>query len=188
MGTLFVSRHSFTRLQYANFYLTIFFGLSLCTHSNWQTAHARVSGVQPLKRTKTSQRRRVWSRRNHRVVTITNKICALHSLHLSSKNTITSNVLSRWEHLIIWLLCFDNYISWQQLDLAAWPDPPFLWRVWLASLSSAFSRFRSQMQLASFPGLPTIHFLIANTYFTSCKQPKARLWESLEMRVRCRQC
>ena len=35
------------------------------------------------------------------------------------------------------------------------------------------------MKLASFLGLPTVHFLIANTYSTSCKQSKARLWESL---------
>ena len=34
------------------------------------------------------------------------------------------------------------------------------------------------MQLASFPGLPTIHFLIANTYITSCKQSKASVGKS----------
>ena len=34
------------------------------------------------------------------------------------------------------------------------------------------------MQLASFPGLPTIHFLIANTYITSRKQSKASVGKS----------
>ena len=34
------------------------------------------------------------------------------------------------------------------------------------------------MQLASFPGLPTIHFLIANTYITSLKQSKASVGKS----------
>ena len=40
----------------------------------------------------------------------------------------------------------------------------------------------SQMQLASFLGLPTVQFWIANPLFASCEQSKARLWESLFIR------
>ena len=35
-------------ILFANFYLTQLFGFSLCTTSNWQTAHARMGGVEPL--------------------------------------------------------------------------------------------------------------------------------------------
>ena len=35
------------------------------------------------------------------------------------------------------------------------------------------------MQLASFPGLPTVHFFMANTYITSRKQSKASVGKSV---------